>query len=589
MLFSKHQSRYIVIFVIYFAILISLSLPLFENLNSTVLGGGNADLAGNSWYQWFTARCIAKMDFASLHHTDFIAYPSGKSFLFDVGFPLLELSSIPFQSTLEFPANYNLFAIILMTINGLSCFILIRYLYRDTIAAFLGGLFFLINPYVFYQVNGGRLQQAAIFWLPFFILSLFKIKNEKKKKYILIGAVLLTLSSLSYWYYGVFLIIFTMIFLLYFVFLGKENNIIFTGKIMFLLLLYGIFMSLLFFCPVIIKGIRPLGYNIIKLFPSFQDIVLKKTPFYFYHMTTFTSPNHIPPLFFIISVTIVLLSLLNIKSLKLTLFCLITGFLFLILSFGPYLPFSHSAIPLPYIFFYHFIPFFSRLWWPINCFAITLICLSILLSSFIHWIRLKANSKITFPFFIIILIIIYLFPYYNERYKIINYPPYLQIQAFNYSPLNNTHEVYYYLKEQPNCAIIDLPFRDGYMNFFRSQTVHEKKLFNCPGYIVKEIMWPKKHLEFLRSNSFLQYLDLLFSLKSLDGLLPQNIPSEQNLNAGIKQLYDIGIKFIVVNPLYFNPYESEDWLINEIKRILKKPYKKYSDGVALYKIEKLDL
>lgn len=595
----KYVVKYIIIFALYFIIAISFMLPLSENLHLRILSSEKTDLNGTLWYQWFSKRCLSKFDFASLYHTDFIAYPSGKNLLFDLGPPLIAFFSIPFQIVFNLPTYYNLFMVVLMAVNGLVCFMLINYIYKDTPTAFIGGLFFSINSYVFYQVNSGRPEQTAIFWIPLFILFLLKMKDKKRKSYTVIGALLLVLTSLSYWYYGIFLLIFTVLFLLYFLFIKKEGSVDFAKNTILLLCLFSVFMLLLFSYPVFIQRTFPSGYRpAAGPFPAFKDIdaVLKKEipnehpifpiqyliPSYYKYMLTNTASSFLPHAFLITTVILIILSLLNVKALKSNLFYIITASFFFILSLGPYLAISGHVIVLPYMLLYYIIPFFSRLWWPINCFSVTLVCVSILLAAFIHWLRLKENpiTKIIFPVF---LAVAYLFPYYNAQYNIAYYLPWLKMQAFSFSRFDKPHKAYYYLKEQQNCAIIEFPFNRVILDFFRNQIIHEKKVFDCPGYAIKETVWPKKQLQYLNSNALLKYVNEMLSYYAPTY---QYIPNEQcpKLKSALKQLYTMGFRFIVFNPYYLKEYNVNISLFNELKKILKKPYKEYPDGLELYRI-----
>lgn len=326
---SNQVVKYILIVAAYIIMMLVLSLPLSENLNIRVLGGNSVDSNGAYWFQWFTKRCIFKFDLASFYHNNFFAYPSGRNLLFNYGPPLVAILSIPFQIAFDFPACYNLFIFMLMALNGLACFILLDYIYKDTLSAFIGGMFFCINPYVSYHVEGGRPEQIAIFWIPLFILFLIKTKDEKNKIYAIMAAILLLITSLSYWYYAIFLLIFTALFIVYFLIVKDEGRLEFIKNSALILGLYGILMFIFFFYPVIVRGIYPSGYALIKPFPSFNDILFKKTPFYFFYMINLISTILIPHPFIIISLIIIAFSLLNIKSLRSNLFYIITAVFFL--------------------------------------------------------------------------------------------------------------------------------------------------------------------------------------------------------------------------------------------------------------------
>jgi len=566
--------QYFCIFLFFIFILFLLMPSFFFHINSYLLGENSVDIDGNIWYGWFTKRCILKHDFASLYHTDFVAYPTGKNLIFDLGFPLMHILFIPFQSFLNLPLSYNLFLITIVSINFLIFLFIINYLLKDKWAGIVGGIFFSINPYIIYHINSGRVNELAVFWLPLYILFLFKIKEEGNNfrfKNTISASLILILTALSYWYYFIFLIILTLVYT--FSLPRKTIKGIFLTKIVLVYTISIITIIVLFF-PSLAKGIRPLGYKIVKPFPSYLSIMQNKTLPHFRSLIEETSLNRLPPTFLTL---IFIMFILSIKWWKNNAPWLITGSLFFILSWGLSLYLYGKILCLPYILFYYLVPTFPRLWWPINCFSITILCGAILASNLIHKLDTKKNVKTTVFLF---LIFIYLVPFLNKQYKVGD--SFLTTETFYYAPYRKINKAYYYLKTQPDCAIIELPFNKGYLDFLRNQIIHNKKTFNCPGYAIKEELWPQKHLDFLRSNALLNYIDNLCSSENFKSAI-----SEKEIKQSLKQLYNIGFRFIVINPKYFKNYHHKKKILSEIKTLFKKPYKKFPDGIILYKIENM--
>jgi len=548
--------------------------PLFFHINSYLLGEDSIDIDGNIWYGWFIKRCILKHNFTGLYHTDFVAYPTGKNLIFDLGFPLMHILFTPFQIFLNLPLSYNLFLITIVSINFLIFFYIINYLLKDKWVGIVGGIFFSINPYIIYHINSGRVNELAIFWLPLYILFLFKIKeegNDFQLKNTILASSILIFTALTYWYYYIFLIILTLVYILS---LPRETiKGMFLIKIVLVYTISIITITALFF-PSLAKGIHPLGYKIVKPFPSYLSIVQNKTLPHFRYLIEETSLNRLSsfPLTFIFIIFI-----LSIKSWRTNTPWLISGSLFFILSLGPYLYLFGRIFWSPYILLYYSIPTFPRLWWPINCFSITILCGAILVSNLIYKVTTKRNVKIAASLF---LTIIYLAPFFNEQYKV--WDSFLTTETFYYGPYRKINKAYHYLKTQPDCAIIELPFNKGNLDFLRNQIIHNKKTFNCPGYAIKEEMWPQRQLNFLRSNALLNYIDNLCSSENFKGII-----SEKEIKQSLKQLYNIGFRFIVINPEYFKNYHHKKKIMLEIRTLFKKPYKKFPDGIILYKIENM--
>lgn len=552
-------SRYIAVFTAFFLIGVSLFLP--KNIFILLLGGRSIDVNGHLWYFWFTRKCLLSLDLKSLVHTNSIAYPSGKSILFDIGQPLLALFSIPFQIAFNFPFYYNLFALSVLALNGISAFLLLEHHFKDRPASFLGSLIFAINPYVLYQMNSGRLEQAALFWIPLFVLFLFEMGKQIKKIHSVGAAVVLLLACLSYWYYGMFLLLLAFIFLLF----KKEKGQFFLKNFFRMLFTYGVFFALLFL-PMLIKGMLPAGYEQLK--PSLKNIISGNTPGYFHYLTSETSFKALPSSFLIFFCVIVAASLVNSKIRKNTGFYILAAFIFSIFSLGPKIVFFGHVLILPYLLPYYIIPFFSRLWWPLNCFSIALICLAVLSASLFLWLRSKTAPKIK-PFLPVILCIFYLAPFY-----ILKGNPFY---SFSFDRPKSLPQAYYSLPEGPEGALLELPFQKVSMDFLYFQTLHEKRTFSCPGYSIKETVWPKNQLRYLRSNAFLNQLDLLFNGQIVS-------PEPEDLKTGIDKLFMDGFRFIVVNPEYFKEYGQKERVRADLEKLLGKPRDTYSDGSSLYNI-----
>jgi len=579
----RQYVKYVAVFLIYTSILLSFSVPLGENLRARLIGGKSIDVSGAQWSFWFAAGCVPNLDLGRLIYTDLVAYPSGKEIFINKNFPLMELLAAPLQIFFDSPLDYNLYLFTIMALNGLSCFLLIRYLSKNSLIAFIGGLIFAVNPYVFYQINGGRPELGAIFWISFFALSLFVIRDGGGPKHIIIGALLLLSVSFVYWFYAVFLVLFAVLFTVYYTI--ADRNLLLLKKVSALALLYGFFMMLLLFHMVVVEGAKPIGYEVVRPFPSYADITGGESASYFKNMLERNSLNVITVKFTVIAAALGILAFLNSKAFKRNLFCLIAAVFFYILSFGPYLGVSDHAISLPYIFFYCSVPFFSRLWWPVNLFVIPLLCVAVLASSFMAWLRTKFSAGI-YTTACVVFIGAWLFPYYNWHYEIVKKPAHLNMRGLDYAPPARRQEVYAYLGKQKDCVVLEVPFNLFHFDFLDNQRIHRKKLVNCSGYAMKDYLWPKAHLEFLKSNLFLSQLDVLFNHDFSKGNFSAS-HDQKSLNAGLKELYNIGVEYIVMNPRYLANYRHKKEVFECLLRMLKEPYREFPDGVRLYNVAEM--
>ncbi len=580
---------YLPVFIAYILIVLSFALPWGDNLLSRTWGA-NHDLNGTLWYQWLTGHFISRFDFASLYRTDMIAFPSGKNLVFSYSPPLVAVLSLPFQALLRFPLSYNLFIIFLMGLNGTACFAFLARLLKDRFAAFAAGAFFLINPYVIRQVNGGRAEQVALFWLPLYFLALWKFKEDGRRSSLALCALLLAMTFLSYWYYGLFLAIITVIYALFFGFPGKAAPGPAKRCITLLFFLIpgiaAVFLFLLLFRSEGAVGLFPPGP-----FPDFADVAsfVQRWPHDqpvsgnvlppFKYILTHTSLRGLPPKFILLAPFFWLLAFLNPGFRKTSWFFAFSGALFALLSLGPYIKLFGIPLTLPYVFFYRGVPTLFRLWWPINFFAVAVISMAALAAVFLQGLRSKPwpGAKFVLPLFCLAL---YLFPFYNGQYRLLTdrcWP------GIDFSQDLPAREVYLYLKDQPDGALIEVPFDHGEFDFLRNQMVHGKKTFQAPGYGIKKTSWPDEQLSLLSRNKLLRFFDRISYSALSKQKFSGELPGREDVRVAAAELYSLGFRYIVFDPQLFVPGTDPD-LGKEVQKVLWAPDKQYPDGSAFYRI-----
>ncbi|MDD8014011.1 MAG: hypothetical protein PHX05_11090 [Acidobacteriota bacterium] len=548
----------------YLLVLVWVFLPFIQN-GDLLAGGRSIDLNGCLWYQWAVKKSILGFDFHSFLRTTLLAYPTGKNVVLDLGFPLLEICSVPLQALFDLPARHNILLAIIFLLNALAAFVLINHLTKDAWSAFLGGLFFAVNPYVFFQLDVGRVQTACVFGIPLCVYGFLKLKEAGSGRNIVLAALALLFNSLLYWYYSNFLILFLALFVLYF-FIAEERNGRLAWSAARVLLLYGALMLLLFSYPVLIQGGRPAGYSL---------------PTDFLHMTRNNSLQFLPADFLWQCLILAAAALLPWFFSKDRLFFALCAAAFMILSLGPYLQVQDRAVPLPYILLHQYIPFFSRLRWPVNCFAMVLLCAAILLSSLARQVFAGIRDQVR-PVFMTALGALFLLVFIPGGTG----APHSRL-AMDTMPPFQKQPVYRYLSGQADCAILELPF-DTVLDFMANQTVHGKKVFNAPGAGFKDSLWPKAQLRLLRDIRFLAYADALCaSSGNQRKAWPPPAPTREEMLLGLQQLRALGFEFIVVQPRYAASYPHGRAILEELRRTLKKPLQEYPDGVRLFKIQNL--
>lgn len=173
-----------------------------------------------------------------------------------ITFPLLVLSLVGN----EFFA-YNIFILVSFILSAIIMYYLAYYLTKDKLASMVSGIIYAFCPNHSLQAFS-HVALAVIQWMPLFILNLFILYERVSYKYVIYCAFSFALVSLTNYYYGYFMLIFTAGFILYITigpkkwsrnsWLGKISKL----KILKVIILLGM---------VTIVFILPFTYSAIKV------------------------------------------------------------------------------------------------------------------------------------------------------------------------------------------------------------------------------------------------------------------------------------------------------------------------------------
>ena len=198
--FLSRLSATIPIFL-YSILAVILTYPLITKLASHLSGAGQDAYISFYNYWWFKFSLTNGLNIFS---SPLLLYPGGAN---------LALATSTFSSSLIisvfdlfFPPliAFNLFILFSFVLSAWGTYQLLKYLFKNKLAAFLGGLFFAFHPYIFYELGVGHFNYTITWFIPFFILFLLKATREKTKKYFnaALAALFLTLGFYNDLYYA---------------------------------------------------------------------------------------------------------------------------------------------------------------------------------------------------------------------------------------------------------------------------------------------------------------------------------------------------------------------------------------------------
>lgn len=172
--------------------------PLFSRFGSAVIGTNDSMLF--LWNVWWMEQSL--FQWRNPFFTDLIFVP--------VGSPLISHSLAPLQSTLmalatrvmPIEAAWNLVAASALPLAGLSAWALCRQVSRDAIASWIGGLAFMLSPFLTSKFGSGWMNLLYAAVLPLFTLALLRATEpahdgRKGRGLLAIATLLVIWTSLA--------------------------------------------------------------------------------------------------------------------------------------------------------------------------------------------------------------------------------------------------------------------------------------------------------------------------------------------------------------------------------------------------------
>ena len=207
--------------IIFFAGLTCLfTFPVIIRAGTGVYGLNQfrGDPLGTIWWIWWYG--YAWHSGVSAGFVPLLNYPFGINWAARPIAPLLDypVAGLNFLFGNEI-LTYNLVILAGLVLTAFFMFLLVRYLTRSNIAGVIAGVIFGFCPNQLMQ-SAQHLGFSMVFWIPLFALCLFRLKDNVS----FINAVLCALTGavvvLSNYYYGYFMAVFTLIFLLWWILAG---------------------------------------------------------------------------------------------------------------------------------------------------------------------------------------------------------------------------------------------------------------------------------------------------------------------------------------------------------------------------------
>ena len=576
-----------VVLLLYAVMSALLTYPLILNINSGIIGG-ITDTYVYLWNNWWIKYSIFTLH-SNPFETAYLLFPFIPSLLFHALTFTNSLISIPFNLVFTPVTAFNIQFLAGMTLSGFGAYRLVFYLTQDRYASFLSGVFFAFNSFVFFHI--GHYNYATLYFIPFYVLFLFKTIDTAGWKYPIIAGLFLAASIYNDYllFYGMALVSAVIVG----VTLYKAGD-----KLTVLLkrLSLLVFVFLVLSGPLLIMGLSQYAEKgnvaaklpqIVYYNPDIRSLFVPSPQNTFFGSNFTGYYEKLSSHGYVIYVGFLLLCLALIgiakafssrgfeksDNAKVRLF-FFASLAFLFISLGPFLFIGSNifnldgyslTFPMPYLLFY-FVPFVKAMLIPSRFFIFFLFCL-ILIASYVLRGIFAGFSPARRAVLCALLTCVIMIEYMSIPFPLIK---------------TDIPDFYYELAEDnSDYTILELPFALGTsyytvgevsptskMQFF--QTVHRKKILN--GYVSRV---PEEYGQFYISLVGLDYLidpKIELSRKAI----------EQNSVKVKKNFSALRIKYILVHPEFYNHAQLKNTLRYLTASFGKEP--RLDSGIYVYEI-----
>jgi hypothetical protein len=165
--------------------------------------GSTVDLFGTVWFQWWIGHCIETATNPSF--TDLMFHPLGKDIFGHTGNNFVDALVVqPLRWALGFPTYQPWFIFLVLLGNAWTFDRLIRDIVSDGRARWAATALWMINPFVLFEINNGRVTQAFLWFLPLALRHFLRIGGGGWRHAVLAG-VFTALQAWTYWFLGFFM------------------------------------------------------------------------------------------------------------------------------------------------------------------------------------------------------------------------------------------------------------------------------------------------------------------------------------------------------------------------------------------------
>jgi hypothetical protein len=202
--------------------------PLVLRLGDSVVLSAGGDAYLHLWDLWWADQALVDLH-QNPFHTSYLYYPTGVSLYYHSLDLLNGVISIPLQRVFGLTVAFNLLLLANLTLDGIAAFWLCKERTGLTPAGLIGGAIFASAPLMGTSVNLGQLDEVTAWWIPLYLVALWRILESPGKPWeagggrraTLCAGLCLVGASLATWYFTAGLALLTVVFVPLYLWRGR--------------------------------------------------------------------------------------------------------------------------------------------------------------------------------------------------------------------------------------------------------------------------------------------------------------------------------------------------------------------------------
>jgi hypothetical protein len=185
------------------ALALFVTAPVWLDPRGTVLGHPGADTYNHLWGYWQVATALG--DGESPLHTLLLRFPEGGALWFIDMFGALV--SAPLQALAGPAVALNTVVTLRVALAALGAGLLAYQVTGSRAGAAVAGVIYGASPYALGQIHNGITETLALGWLPLTLWGALRFRADPGRRSGLLAGVLLAITALTNWYYGLFAVL----------------------------------------------------------------------------------------------------------------------------------------------------------------------------------------------------------------------------------------------------------------------------------------------------------------------------------------------------------------------------------------------